>query len=225
MFNFESQYIQVLEINTGHFIISANGASFDSDAYLQGIQFVTTHWGKRLKLFPSFYYFNEIPNIPDGNETFVMNYAILQFGTKVTLSKKNLIVAGIDYYHNIENYNRNDSIPQKFANQKQGIVTSLTIGKLKKSGDWKAGLTYVYLERFAAVDFFAQNDWARWDYSSQDSKDGRLTNFKGIEIMGGYALDKNMNLKVRGFLVDQIVPLGIEKETGSRVRVDFNIKF
>ena len=66
---------------------------------------------------------------------------------------------------------------------------------------------------------------ARWDYSSQGSPDGRLTNFKGYEVMAGYALDKNMNIKIRYFVVNQIKPLHIVKETGSRIRLDFNIGF
>jgi len=225
LFNFENKYIETLQINIGHFIVAADGTSIDSDAYFQGIQIVTKHWQNRIELFPSFYYFNKISNIPDGNETFVMDYAILHIGTKFIIAKKNQITAGFDYYHNIENYNTNEFIPKEFANQKQGIVTSLKIGSLRKSGDWKLGFTLTYMERFAAVDFFAQNDWARFDYSSQGSNDGRLTNFKGIEIMGGYAIDKNMSLKFRCFFVDQLVPLGIEKETGNRIRFDFNIKF
>ncbi len=225
LFNFKNKYIEALQLNIGHFIVSANGTSFDSDAYFQGIQVVTKHWRNRLELFPSFYYFNKIPNIPDGNETFVLDYAILHIGAKFIISKNNLITAEFDYYHNIENYDNNSSIDQKFTNQKQGMVTGLKIGNLQKSRDWKIGFTYTYLEQFSAVDFLAQNDWARWDYSSLGSNDGRLTNFKGIEIMGGYAIDENMNLKIRCFVVDQLVPLGIEKETGNRIRFDFNIKF
>ena len=224
-FNFKNKYLQSLQLNIGHFILASNGTSFDSDAYFQGVQFVTTHLSNRLKFFPTFYYFNEIPNIPDGNETFTINYAIVHFGTTIELIRKSNLTVGIDYYQNIENYNKNDSISQKFRNQKQGLVSSISIGKLKKKGDWKLLLTHSYLERFSAVDFLAQNDWARWDYSNQGSPDGRLTNFKGIEIMAGYALDKNMNFKIRFFNVNQIKPFGVSKETGDRIRLDFNIAF
>ncbi len=225
LFNISNKYINALQVNLGHFIVSNNGTSFDSDSYFQGIQIVTTHWKNRFKLFPSFYYFNKIPNIPDGNETFVVDYSILHIGAKFIISKNNQITAEFDYYHNIENYDNNASIQQEFRNQKQGMVTGLKIGNLQKSGDWKIGFTYTYLEQFSAVDFLAQNDWVRWDYSSQGSNDGRLTNYKGIELMAGYALDKNMNLKIRCFFVDQLIPLGIKKETGNRVRFDFNFKF
>ena len=182
-FTFKNKYLQSLQINTGHFILATNGTSFDSDGYFQGLQFVTTHLDDRFKLFPTFYYFNNIPNIPDGNETYTMNYAILHIGTKIELIKKPKITAAFDYYQNIRDYSSNDSIPQNFRNQKQGFVSSTSIGKLDKKGDWKLQLTYTHIERFAAVDFLAQNDWARWDYSSLDSPDGRLTNFKGFEAM------------------------------------------
>lgn len=224
-FSFENKFLQSLQINTGHFILATNRTSFDSDGYLQGLQFITTHWKDRLKLFPTFYYFNKIPNIPDGNETYTMNYAIIHVGTNIELNKKPKISATFDYYQNIKDYKSNDSIPENFRNQKQGFVSSASIGNLEKKGDWKLQLTHTYLERFAAVDFLAQNDWTRWDYSSQGSPDGRLTNFKGFEVMAGYALDNTMNLKIRYFNVNQIKPLEITKETGSRIRLDFNIGF
>lgn len=224
-FTFNSNDLQSLQINTGHFILGTNGTSFDSDSYFQAVQFVTTHWKHKLKIFPTFYYFNRIPNIPDGNETFRMNYSIVHIGTKIELIKKPKIAVAFDYYQNIEDYNDNEFISQKFKDQKQGFISGVSIGKLEKKGDLNLHLTYTYLERFAAVDFLAQNDWARWDYSSQGSPDGRLTNFKGFEIMVGYALDKNMNLNMRYFNVDQIKPFELVKETGNRIRFDFNIAF
>ena len=224
-FTLKNKYLQSLQINVGHFILASNGTSFDSDAYFQGIQVVTSHLSERLKFFPTFYYFNKIPNIPDGNETFTINYAIAHIGTTIEIIKNSKLTAGFDYYQNIKDYRKNDSISQNFRNQKQGFVTSLSRGELHKKGDLKLQLTYSYLERFSAVDFLAQNDWARWDYSNKDSPDGRLTNFKGFEIMMGYALHKNMNFKIRFFHVNQIKPFGVAKETGDRIRLDFNIAF
>ena len=224
-FEMENKYIQSLQINAGHFIVSSNGGSLDSDGYFQGIQLVSSHLQNKLKFFPSFYYFNDIPKIPDANETSVLNYAILHIGTKATIIKNPKISVGLDYLYNIENYNQNNTISEEFSDQKKGVVSSINIGELKNSGDWKIGFTYSYLERFAAVDYFAQNDWVRWDYSSQNSNDGRLTNFKGLEIMGAYALNKDMNLKVRFFTVDQLISYGIKSETGNRIRLDYNFSF
>jgi hypothetical protein len=85
--------------------------------------------------------------------------------------------------------------------------------------------TYTYFERYAAVDFLAQNDWARWDYSSFKSPDGRVTNFEGLELLAGYAFDKKLTVNMRYFIVHQLVPFGISKETGNRVRLDVDIGF
>ncbi len=224
-FAFKNNFIQSLNINIGHFIMKTNGMSLASDGYFQGFQLVTSHLDNKIKFLPSFYNFKNIPNIPDGNETFTINYAILHFGTMIEISKKSEISAGFDFYQNIEDYNNLTNITQEFKNQKNGFVTNISFGKLTKKGDWKFKLTHTYLEKYAAVDFFAQNDWARWDYSSQGSPDGRLTNFKGFEIMAGYSLGKKMNLKIRCFKVDQIKELSAAKENGNRVRIDFNIGF
>ena len=109
--------------------------------------------------------------------------------------------------------------------QRQGLVASVRMGKLKKKGDWKARITYTRLERFAAVDFLAQNDWARWDYSSQGSLDGRLTNYKGLELMLGYMITDNIKVNSRYFMVEQLIPYGPFTETGQRIRFDVDIGF
>lgn len=224
-FKLESSYLQALQINAGHFIVSSKETSTDTDSYFQGIQLVTSHWGNKLKLFPALYYFKNIPNIPDGEGAFDIDYAIVHLGSQVSINKKPLIIVGFDFLQNIKNYENVESISSAFTDQKKGYISAINIGELKKSGDWKIGLTYTYLERYAAVDFFAQNDWVRWDYSSENSNDGRLTNFKGIEMMGAYAIDSKINLKVRFFAVDQIIALGTRKENGNRIRLDFNMKF
>ena len=75
-----------------------------------------------------------------------------------------------------------------------------------------------------AVDFLAQNDWARWDYSSFGSPDGRLTNYKGFELVGSYMLQDNMKFTIKYYWVEQLVPLGDFLETGQRIRFDIDIK-
>ena len=83
----------------------------------------------------------------------------------------------------------------------------------------------MYLERYSAVDFIAQNDWARWDYSNQGSPDGRLTNYKGIEFIAAYKLNKNMKLTMRYFKVEQLKAYGSALENGDRIRFDIDIWF
>ncbi|MCF8714709.1 putative porin [Joostella atrarenae] len=224
-FNFKNQFLESLEINTGHFIIATNSTDFTADSYFQGLQLVTSFWEDRLVFFPAMYYFNNIPDVPDGNETYSLNYAIANIGFQIVMMKEKNIKLEVDFYQNLNNLSVNNFVSQVFRNQKKGIVTATGMGKLNKKGDWKTLVTYTYLERFAAVDFLAQNDWARWDYSSQGSPDGRLTNFKGLELMVGYALRENMNLTMRFFTVNQLVSTGLKTETGNRIRLDFNIGF
>jgi len=225
LFPFESSFIQSLQLNGGHFILATSGTTFDQDQYFQGIQAVTSHFNNRLTIFPSFYYFHEMPNIPDGNETYNLDYSILQIGTKATIIENPAVKLGVDYYHNFEDLKNNDSIPQQFRNQKEGVVISTSVGDLKEKGDWRFSAYFTYLERYATVDYFAQNDWARWDYSSQGSPDGRLSNFKGVELRVGYLIRKNFRLKLRYFIVEQLVPYGDSKETGQRIRLDLDIGF
>lgn len=225
LFPLENNFLSSLQLNAGHFILASSGSTFNEDQYLQGVQLTTKHWDNRLTVFPSFYYFNQMPNIPDGNETFNLDYSILHIGTKAKIIEKPQVEVGVDYYYNLENLSKNDSILQAFKNQKNGLIASVNVGKLNKRGDWAVGTTFSYIERYAIVDFFAQNDWVRWDYSSYGSPDGRLSNFKGIELNAAYLIRKNFRLKMRYFMVDQLIPYGLSKETGNRIRLDLDIGF
>ena len=224
-YNSDSKLFQSLKLSMGHFIIGTGGASFNQDRYFQGIQLLSKHWKNRLKIFPSFYYFKKIPNIPDGNETYNLNYSIVHIGTKVKIIENPSVSVGVDLYNNVENLSKNDSIPQNLQDQNKGIVMAFSIGDFKKKGDWTIQAYYTYLERYAAVDFLAQNDWVRWDYSDQGSPAGRLTNFKGIEFRAGYVINKNFRINLRYFVVDQIISYGVANETGNRVRLDLDIGF
>jgi hypothetical protein len=224
-FQYNSAFLQSLKLGAGHFIVNNQNASLDKDRYFEGIQLITTHWKSRLKVFPTFYYFNKMSNIPDGQGTYDINYSILQIGTKIQILDKPNLTFGVDYYYNFSDYNKNDSIPQDLKNQKQGLVIGLELGKFEEKKDWTIRVYYSYLERYSAVDFLAQNDWARWDYTDQDSPAGRVTNFQGIEILAGYVIGKNFKINVRYFLVEQLIPYGIALETGSRIRLDLDIGF
>jgi len=225
LFSIDSNIFESLKLNAGHFIIQTNGNKFSDDSYFQGIQIQTQHFNKTLEVFPSFYYFNKIPNIPDGNETYFQKYAIFHLGTKLKVLDKPKITAGFDYYRNVSDYSGNDSILNVFKSQKTGAVATFRVGNNLKKGDWLFGLTLNYQEKFAAIDFFSQNDWVRWDYSSQGSGDGRLTNYKGFDFMIGYVIAKNIKLNMRAFMVEQLIPVGIAKENGNRIRLDLDVKF
>jgi hypothetical protein len=222
-FQLDSKFINKLDLNGGHFILRTNGTSLSKDSYFQGFQIASNLLNNKAKLYTSLYIFKNIPDIPDGSETFIFDYTILNIGTNIDLLKNLNIEA--DYYNNLKDYTSNTFIANDLKNEKSGFVAGLNFGNLKEKGDWGFKATYSYLERYAAVDFMAQNDWARWDYSSSDSPDGRLTNFKGIELVASYLLDKNMTLTLKYYKVDQLIPYGVSKENGDRIRLDFDIKF
>ncbi|MDX1478665.1 MAG: putative porin, partial [Saprospiraceae bacterium] len=111
------------------------------------------------------------------------------------------------------------------ADERQGLVVSAKLGTLQQRGDWTVQLHFARLERYAVVDYFAQNDWARWDYSSDGSPAARLSNMQGFELRVGYALDPGVNIVAKWFQVEQLVRTGLRKETGARARVDLNVAF
>ena len=96
-------------------------------------------------------------------------------------------------YQNIEDYRSNENISDAFSEEKTGYSIGIQFGSFKQTKDLKFKITYAKLEKYAALDYMAQNDWARWDYSAFNSPDGRLTNFKGIEIVIGYNISKKIN--------------------------------
>ncbi|MFK8046186.1 MAG: putative porin [Crocinitomicaceae bacterium] len=219
-----SSIIDSLDFRAGHFIISASGKLLGQDTYFQGYQLYISFFKSRFELFPALYLFKNVPNIPDGNETFDLDYTIFHVGSKLNLIKKPLINVELDYYYNIQNYSQIDSISANFKNEKSGFVIGLTVGELKQKGDWIFEATYANLQQYSALDIMAQNDWARWDYSAFGSPDGRLTNMHGIEIVSGLKISKKACLKIKYYLVEQLIPFGIANETGSRIRFDLDVK-
>lgn len=222
-FPIANKTINQIDLRGGHFIVEANGSSFEKDSYLNSFQTVFSFLNDGLIVFPSFYNFNNISNIPDDNGSYDLNYSILHLGGQITLSKA--FTFEFDYYNNLQNYSKNDSIQKSLAKEKEGFTSSLSYGHLKEKKDWFLKITYAYLERFSAVDFLSQNDWARWDYSSSNSPDGRLTNMQGIELVASYLIEDDLKFTCKFYQVEQIVALGTTKETGSRIRFDLDITF
>lgn len=219
------EWFNQLAFSAGHFILNARGGSFDQDSYFQGLQIESQFFDERLELWPSLYLFRNIQNIPDGAETFFLDYSILGISSGIVLLKSPLIKAEIDWYQNLEDYQQVDSIARPFRDQQQGLVLALSYGQLDNKGDWFFKFTYAYLERYANVDFMAQNDWARWDYSAFDSPDGRLSNLEGIEVVAGMQVAERISIRSKYYFVEQLKPLGLFTENGQRIRFDIDIKF
>lgn len=221
---FDSSKIDFLDINLGHFIVRASGQSVDMDSYLQGAQIHFSAFDGGMELFPSLYYFNKMPNRPDGGGSFSLNYLILDGGLRLKPFKGFPLRLELDVYQNLLDYTTNDSIADVVKSQKTGCVAGLRYGSLKKKGDWILKATYANLQQISVVDFMAQNDWARWDYSAYDSPDGRLSNYQGVELYFGYAITDQLTFKTKCYFVDQLIPSGTHKETGSRIRFDIDFK-
>lgn len=224
-FKLKSKYFNSINLKAGHFIMSSVGKTLNKDTYFQGYQAHFKFLKNRFELFPSFYLFKNVPNIPDGNEAFTLDYSILHIGTKIKLLKSKLLNIELDYMNNMIDYSQHDSIINNFKNQKSGMIIGLKYGALNEKGDWLVKASYANIQKYSAVDFMAQNDWARWDYSSNGSPDGRLTNFNGIEIVVGYKISEKINLKMKYYTVEQLIRTGSEKETGNRIRLDLDVKF
>lgn len=224
-FKFKKKFIQSLAINAGHFIINSNNQTFNKDSYFQFFQLESNLINKRITLFPALYYFNKIGNFPDGKQTHNLDYTILHIGSLFGITKNSTVKLGVEYYLNLENYTQNDSIPTNLKDQKKGFVISAKYGDVKEKGNWLIHLYYANLEKFAVVDYFSQNDWARWDYSSVNAAGSRISNFYGFELRVGYALKNKFNLILRSYFVEELITVGNFKENGSRVRLDLNIGF
>lgn len=223
-FNLDLESIVKISVKGGHYILSSNGKSFLKDAYFQGIQTSIYFDNPKLVIFPSFYLLRNIPNVPDGYPSFNIDYSIFHFGSKLQLLKSNKLLVDFDIYHNLNNYQSNDNVPNDFKDQKTGYSVGIQYGTLRKAKDYKVKITYTVLQRYAALDYMAQNDWARWDYSEFNSPDGRLTNLKGIELVAGVSISKKANLIAKYYLVNQLIETGLFKETGQRIRFDLNVK-
>ncbi len=218
---FKNEVFKQMHVIGGHCILGSNDGSFFDDAYLQGIQSTVIAAQNKYEISSAFYLFRNIPNIPDGSHTYLLNYSIFHLRSKL---KINNYIVTLDYYNNLENYNEEVDIPGRFKKQNQGFTFGIQYGALSTEKKWKYSLAFAYLERFALLDYMAQNDWARWDYSSSNSPDGRLSNYKGLEAAIAYSISENINLVAKYYSVQQLLPMHIEKENGQRIRFDINVK-
>ena len=213
-----------IDVIAAHFIISASGRSLDKDGSFQGLQTNLSLWNKRLALWPSLFRFNNLPDIPDGGHTYLLDYMIFHLGSEFRILRDPKLTLGIDYYQNLEDYSKHPSIASSLADEKTGVALKIALGSLAKKGQWYSSLTLTDLQRFAAVDYQTQNDWARWDYSGFGSPDGRLTNMRGLEFVIAYAIRKNIKVTTKYYAVEQLVANGPFKENGQRIRFDIDIK-
>jgi hypothetical protein len=169
------------------------------------------------------------------------NYSI--WTNQAAISFKNLhnLTFTADYYNNLKNYksnpishtihdlNGNDSFNDgnaydnstapNFTKQKQGFVGTISVGNLGVPKNLFASVAYLYMEKYAAMDYFAQYDFARW----------ASTNIKGPEFSAGYRFNKNLQMRARYFITQEIKGLDATnpsyRRSADRFRFDLNINF
>lgn len=214
-----------LNINLGHFIIQSSSETFNKDSYLQLMQLDMSLINNKLNIFPTVYNFKRIGNYPDGEQTYVQDYLILHLGSEVIFNNNPRMSLGVEYYTNLSDYSNHNNISSKLKDQKNGLVLTVKYGSLKNSGNWLFILYYAKIEKYAVVDYFAQNDWVRWDYSSVGATGSRISNFEGFEFRIGYAINEKFNLVLRTYKVEQLLQTSEFKENGDRIRLDMNIGF
>jgi len=229
-----TEFLNQFGINLGHFIIQSNNLSFDKDSYFQLLQLDFNLLDNRFNIFPGLYRFKRVADIPDGFKNFELDYNIFHLGLSYEVIANTFMA--FDYYNNLQDYSEVAEIATNFQDQRQGLVASIQYQNIKNYkakkeqldnsdvNKWHAKLTYANIQKYAIIDYFAQNDWVRWDYSSVGSSASRITNFQGVELELGYAINENMNLIFRGFIVEQLISHTDFKENGNRVRLDLNVK-
>lgn len=220
-----SGFMNDIQLTVAHFIIHSNNSPLKNDAFLQAAQLSMHSRNERFKIYPAIFRFRNLSNIPDGKGTILMNYTIFHLGSSFQIQGPTHLSVGFDYFNNLEDYKSINEIEDIFKDQKQGFSIQAGIGELKAKNDFMIKIYYAHLQKYAVVDYFAQNDWARWDYSEYGVFGSRLTNFKGLEFRLGYAIDQNIKLILRTYFVNQITTAASFRETGSRVRLDIDVKF
>lgn len=223
-FSLKNALMDEIELSGGHFILNSNDGTLLEDGYLQGLQSHFTLLNKRFEIFPSLYLFRNIPDIPDGEHRALLDYSIIHLGARLQPIKTRPIYIEADYYQNLEDYAEETTIGTSLQDQVMGLVFGIQYGSIREQGDWMLKASYARLEKYSILDYMAQNDWARWDYSSYNSPDGRLSNLEGVEMVVAYALRKSIKLVTKMYFVEDLITRGAFHETGSRIRFDIDVR-
>ncbi len=148
---------------------------------------------------------------------------------KVALPQAVNLTCAVDFYRNFNDYDATTqthlikSHPSNptpnFTKENTGIVATLSAGDFGKSKSLYGGVSYLYVEKYAAMDYFAQYDYCRWASS----------NIKGIEIFAGYRFNKYVAFKTRFFSTEDIKGYYAinpdSKRSTYRIRFDLSISF
>ena len=214
-----------VDLSGGYFVGLASGGNLGKDAYLAAGQatFSNERRNCALAIPIAFYAFQNFPLYP-GTGSELLDRHILQ-PTVSWRSKKVPFRIAVETYFNLTEASVQDSILKDFSNELFGWDVMISYGDLKEKGDFLVQVTYAVLQQFSNVDYLAQNDWARWSYGAVGSPAGRLSNFRGAEIVVGWRWHKNARLKMKYYPMHQLKAYGSHLETNQRVRLDLDVNF
>jgi hypothetical protein len=211
------------------FIINSNGKSLQRDRTMRVFQVLGTYKnrGNELNLSTGYFSTDSIGNLPDATQTFRLNYHESVSSMKFTYggSKFPISVAG-NVMLNLAGLVDSNIVKNNLQEQKTGYSITLELGKLKMAKDVLLSVTYAHIEKYAVLDYFAQDDWMRWGFSG-NAGGTRGSNFKGFEFRAAYAFGPNCNLVARTYLIGGLAPNknGASLETNNRFRLDLNVGF
>jgi len=207
---------QHLSYVLGYYIANRSEKKFNDTGNLIIAQLIfnTNNNDQKLTASSGFIFGNNLQNIPVPVDSFFMNYKIWASSVQY---KWNHFIFGADLYFNLENYDNNPDIHDVYKDQKTGYTGSIkyTINKIQ------FGYCYAHIEKYAVIDYFAQDDWLRWGTPTFT----RSSNFKGHEFKARYHINSQFNITFRSWLVNGIVTTGSHLESGNRFRLDLNFKF
>ncbi len=202
----------------GYFIVDHSDKKFSDGSilFVSQLKFYSKLGENKLSLSSGIINGENIPDKPDGTHSFYTDYTI--WASSLQFNSENLgLIVGLDYFKNLTDYKNIDAIDAVFEDQTTGFVGSLTFSK----DNFSAGYYYAHIEKFAVIDYFAQDDWVRWgndDYT-------RSSNFAGHEFRLKYKFTDKFNSVFRVYSVKGIQTTGSDLETGTRFRLDLNMKF
>ncbi len=213
----------------GFFIINSSGKSLKRDRTLRAAQLLATQKSSHTELNVStgFFQMDSLGNTPDGTASFPVNYHLSVTNAKFTyfMQKLPISIAG-NLMKNLAELSGTEIKANNHQDQKTGYTATLELGQLKAAKDFLFSVTYAHIEKYAVLDYFAQDDWMRWGFSG-GAGGTRGSNFKGFEFRAGYSFGPKCNLIARAYFIDGIAPNkpGAVLETNNRFRLDMNIGF
>jgi len=214
----------------GGFLINTSSHFIGNDSKLLAGQIaIKTKISKlNIELATGLFAFDKLPTQNDSLTMNRLDYNIIHSGIKLCYDIGIPLCIGFDHTINLTEYNKGkfkDIVNQELKDEINSIVLTLKIGSLKNKYDWYLAYYYASVQKYSVVDYFAQDDWLRWDYGETGA---RSSNFSGHEIRAAYSFGKGFNCVLRAYVVEAIMKTkdsDLSLETGNRLRLDFNIKF